>query len=160
MTRTPAIMAPASGPFSAQSRAEYPGQIRSRNCSHCRFLPVTTHCMHRLSRCCVAPAAMCCTARPPRMRRRTGGFAAGGHAHFGCRLQSSLILHGACEARTRRTGRSHTEAHTQGEHFLPTVCCSGLQTLRTAPRSVCHSRQTLRPNRPIGRFTTRLVNSR
>src|SRR5580700_6940881 len=71
MAGTPTIMAPASRFLSAQRRAGYPGQIRSRNCGQRRFLPVTTHCTHRLSRYCVAPVAMCCIGPQPRMLRGT-----------------------------------------------------------------------------------------
>ncbi len=143
------VMAHALRLFSGQMRAGYPTKIRSRNCSHCRFLPGTTCCMRHLSRCCVVPVTMCCTGRPPRRPRHTWGVAAEGYAHCGYRPRNFLKWRGACGARSRRIGKSRTEAHTRAEHSLQLLCCSGLQTLRTAPRSVCHSQQTRLPNREV-----------
>src|SRR5260370_18434203 len=89
--RTPTIMARPARPFSGQTCAEYLRQIRSRNHNHFQFLPATTHCMHRLSKCCVVPAAMCCTVRQPRTPRCTSAVVAEGCPHFGHTLQSFAI---------------------------------------------------------------------
>src|SRR2546430_3221560 len=146
---TPAVMVPVSRFSSGRTRAGYPTQIRSRNCSHCRFPPATTCCMHRRSIYSVSPVTKCCTAHQLPTPRHTSGLVAGVHVQFGCRLQSFAISRGGCDAGIRCNGKSRTEAHTRAEHSLPRVCCFGLQTLRPALRSVCRSQQTRHPNREV-----------